>query len=344
MEGIYISIKNRLRKKSQEDGITASLLHFAYILSSNSIFQAIVTTALTAAISVMIGFLLFNIWLYVLIAADIVVVSIFAWINLHTQGKLEDLKWYQRTVKSHMEIESIATNDFIKLIKHVLNKAQAKEKPDPRGQWNLQKAAFYVCRSIYNILEKEFGSTEHYVTVYQRFRRETGEDYVKMIAYFSKLGTTEPDNYMKEYKINDGQEYFCKIFNSNDSSVRVLESQKEVSKIFFVRENRRQREEKIQQYIGIPIAINGFEENGKGKNNGIGLLLQIDVDIPKFFGKDKSEVEEKAYNVFFPFATFLHMAYEMGRFIDTSFDKWYTVPRKRNKKEEKEYAASSNRG
>ena len=97
-----------------------------------------------------------------------------------------------------------------------------------------------------------------YVPVYQRLKGQEGEDdIIKLIAYHGRLATAQPTDYMKRYSIND-KDYFAKIIKSNNSQIRILENQQKVRENFLIHESSREREEKICQYIGIPILVSGF--------------------------------------------------------------------------------------
>ena len=101
--------------------------------------------------------------------------------------------------------------------------------------------------------------------------------------------------------------YHSYIFASGDNSIRVLSNKKEVEEYFVPHKKSESRELDIQQYIGIPISVPDF---------GIMLLLQIDTDIPKLFGKDRQEMKEFAASAIFPFSQFLYMAYEQSNLTE----------------------------
>lgn len=321
------SLKNRIRKKAQEDSILGKFLSLGYMLFSNGIFQSLVSAIGAIILAVFTGLGIYNGWFVGFLLIYILLILLSGWVTEHTRGKNSDLVWFQKAIENHRVIESRTTNSFIKLAKKVYahprtGSAARLTLKGLHSDWDFQNAAFSVCYGIYNMINSISNCKNLYVSVYQRLKGQEGEDdIIKLIAYHGRLATAQPTDYMKRYSIND-KDYFAKIIKSNNSQIRILENQQKVRENFLIHESSREREEKICQYIGIPILVSGFSKD-EGQINQVGFLLQIDVDIPDFFGKDKQEIEEKAYNILYMYADFLHMSYEMGRFIDSAFEKWY---------------------
>lgn len=135
-----------------------------------------------------------------------------------------------------------------------------------------------------------------------------------MIAYSEKH---EPTSFDKKYKIPDHAEfsedlfgkieYHSYLFASGRKDISVLVNRNEVKKAFILHDYCGDREDKIAQYICIPISPVGL---------GVTFLLQIDTVTPGKFGSDEHSMMEFVNNVIYPFAQFLHMIYEEGRTIE----------------------------
>lgn len=169
--------------------------------------------------------------------------------------------------------------------------------------------AFDICNSIYNIITSKYDlDTECEVTVFKLIG-----DKVKMVAYSNRTGVP-PASYKNYYKIcsNNKKYLFVRLFNEVSPQIHYCANITEVKKEFCYIEESCPREEKICQYIGIPLRTD---------RNKTEVLLQVDVSKPNVFGKTSDEVFKFANNIIYPYITLLHKAFER----DAIFEEYYDL-------------------
>ena len=194
-----------------------------------------------------------------------------------------------------------------------------KEKRIEKGEIseiaNFQELSFRVCNGIHDFIIQKCECDECEVTIFQRFSESEKKDYVRMIAYRNTKNIV-PSTYETKYslKVRKGVDMpvFVSIFNDLNAETKIIENSKKIKKEFITLEGSESREEKICQYIGIPI------KTDRGK---IELVLQIDVSKEKVFGSSYNAVKQFADNVFEPFVSLLHCSYER----DIALNKFYNI-------------------
>lgn len=109
----------------------------------------------------------------------------------------------------------------------------------------------YVCESIQKVITEVYGKdTECQVTV---FKRGITEEQIEMIAY-SNNENRKPNSFMNVYKINSkSRKYHIKIFRNNTETPYCLCNKDEIKSNFNYNKQSKEREEKICQYIGLPL-------------------------------------------------------------------------------------------
>lgn len=181
---------------------------------------------------------------------------------------------------------------------------------------DFQQVSFLVCKAIYDMICNQLECYDCEVTVYQKFGKKQGErwDHVKMIAYATK-DSIIPATYEQLYYINQKatETMFIQLFKQKTTDAIILHNHKAVEKNFKVLEYSREREEKICQYIGIPVKTN---------TNNVICVLQVDVSQKNILGKNYKEVKFFSDKVLKPFSAFLYNAYERDCVFNTLYEIW----------------------
>lgn len=168
--------------------------------------------------------------------------------------------------------------------------------------------SFDVCNSIYNIIVNKYGiDTECEVTIY-RFNPDNNG--ISMIAYANK-NEEPPLTYNRIYSRNADKYLFGKLFKDKNAQIHVCINSMEIKNEFKFLEGSEIREQKICQYIGIPLLT---------ARKRVELLLQIDVSKPNVFGKKKEDVLRYAENIFKPYLMLLNKAYERDLILDGYYE------------------------
>lgn len=261
----------------------------------------------------------FNKYIVILIIF-VVSFNLLSCITMHVKEKNEKWKSLSNSVTQHISAIHIETGTNIyRMHKHTKSsiiKNQLVDKTHFNQIADFQEMSFLVCRSIYDIIERELECYECEVTVYQKFLKGNNKksDNIKMIAYATKESII-PSTYDKSYTINKNapNTVFMKLFKNNQSDAIICHNQKSVKEKFIWLSESEEREKKIHQYIGIPI---------KSNSNNVVCILQIDVAQKKLLGKNYKEVKYFADSILKPFSSILYNAYERDNVFNTFYDVW----------------------
>lgn len=132
-----------------------------------------------------------------------------------------------------------------------------------------------------------------------------------MIAYKTYKDRV-PGSYSEKYDLwNDDSEkkpLHIRIFEKGTSAIIALCNSEQVKEEFVYHEKSKEREEKICQYLGIPL----LDSEGR-----MIFLLQIDVCDSGILGKNKEEMIELGNNIMVPYIQLLYATYEHERSIET---------------------------
>lgn len=179
---------------------------------------------------------------------------------------------------------------------------------------DFQTLSFYVCNELHNFLCNNLECGEIEVTVFQRCVDSKNRSIARMIAY-KNTNNTVPASYAEEFTLSHRQQtsvpLFVKIFNDKNADIKILENKVAVQKEFEFLSNSAVREQKICQYIGIPIRTN---------RNMVEVLLQIDVTKEKSLGKKYNDIKQFAECVLIPFCNLLHCSYERDLILNKFYD------------------------
>lgn len=299
-----------IRIQGQKNTTIGHLIQFIYRFFANSFVQATTSILGTIIIAVLIGRGSYG-WLFSICVILYCIFTILsAWANEHIRDKIRDTKVFQRALygmATSMRTWAINLQKTAGFLKTTLEKKDIDilKKLD---RIDFQSAACLVCETLRDTLSKNEEKDDVYVTVFQK----TSPDKCKMIAYSVNY---EVSSYGVEYDIPSQNEedlfgkieYHSYVFYSGIKEITTFHTHELVMKAFVIHSNSEEREKNIQQFICIPISPAKL---------GVTFLLQVDTNVPNFFGDNKKAVDDFAKNIIFPFAQILHMAYEQSRMIE----------------------------
>lgn len=247
----------------------------------------------------------------VLLSMVILIHNIVAEILLRKERK--DLKYWdllEESYRSHCNLNRRSAAKIFrlnKIIKKQLEKGQPVDIMVFDKMADFHTISFDVCNSIYNMIVNKFGvDTKCEVTIYQAV-----DNGVSMVAYANENNET-PLSYKRRYTKNYQKYLFGKIFKDLNAQIFVCVNQQEVRDNFKWLHGSEVREQKICQYIGIPLLT---------ERKKIELLLQIDVSKPNVFGKNREEMMKYAKHIFQPYMMLLNKTYER----DLIFNGYYDI-------------------
>lgn len=310
----FNDINTFILESSHKNGAMGDLIRFAYKFFSHEWIDIITSIIGTIIIALLIGCGDYSIRLVVACVIYVVLLLLSTWAKAYKHGIHKSLIDSNKSLNSISSVIDSWQHDLYNCAKNInRNKNKDQEVIDTLlSDLSFQRAAFYVCRSIRNLVVEQcqINMDDIYITVFQRI--QTGSsDVCKMIAYSC---TQEPTTYGHSYSIpkkgkNNKKkiEFHTQKFAMNETNITVALNRTEVDKYFIMHPDNKDREEKIQQYICFPIAI---------AKSGVLFLLQLDTSVDGLFGNDANDVKEFIANNVYPFGQFLHMVYEEQRTLE----------------------------
>lgn len=283
-----------------------------YLFFSNDYVQTVVSLIGTIAIGLMTAFQYFGVWFWLTIVIYCISVVLTAWANRYLREKMNETRLLKQAllgIDVVLRAWGVRMQTCAKKLKNLSLSTDKLAIDKTLSETDFQAAAFTVCEKLCDSLSKYCDDDSVYITLYQKYE-ENGIFKCKMIAF---SGNHEPSSYGAIYTIPEYDEglrgkveYHTLMFAENKTDISTFCNHEEITKAFVLHEASRSREEKIQQYICVPIAPAKL---------GVTFLLQIDTDVPDLFGKDHETVDRFAKIAIYPFAQFLHMIYEQARTI-----------------------------
>lgn len=304
----------RLRKASYEDTLKGHSIRLVVLVLNSTMVQSVITIIGPIIFSVVIsvnGISLSIRWCLLLYTLIIIA---FSFVNSYNRRKINDFPLFMHSARLLSGVSHVLAVKNLQLTKYLLESAKG-EKPtlgSLRRICSLQSGGFAICEAIYKLFAEDDEDPHLYVTLYQKSLLN-GEDVCQMIAY-ANYQQEEPATYKTPYSLKpvsekDGKSYFHNvIFNSGSTEIRALPTQEAIRTHFLNHPRNEQREEKLCQYVGIPIMIMGA---------GTVLLLQLDTNKPDFWGKTEGEIVERIENLVRPFVKMLELLYEHDRLVRT---------------------------
>lgn len=303
-------LKNWLRQKSYEGTTFSFFIKLMYGIFSNSYVQAGTSILGTVVIAIFIGRGYYGCYFWGTVIVYCMATILISWANQHLRKKVRDANIFQDALRGMSDILrawAVMMQKSAKAINKVNLTADKKYLFPILDSMDFQSAAFTVCEKLKRYLSEGREADGIYVTVYQRYVKDS-ESRCKMIAYSMNH---EPTSYGQEYVIPKSTdvkfgevEFHSYVFAIERKDPLVFSTHDEIMSAFVLHNGCEEREEKIQQYICIPIAP---------AKEGVVFLLQIDTCLEGHFGQDKTAVEEFARNTIYPYAQALHLMYEQCR-------------------------------
>lgn len=299
-------------ESSRKKGAVGDLIRFAYKFFSHEWVDIITSITGTVIIALLIGCGDYSIRLVIACTIYVVLLLLSTWAKAYKHKIHKNLIDSSKSLNSLSNIIDSWQYDLYSCAKKI---NQNKDKDQEviaafLSDLSFQSAAFYVCRSIRELVAEQYqiNIDDVYITVFQRIQ-SASSDVCKMIAYSC---TQEPTTYGHSYTIpkrvkNKKIEFHTYKFAMNETNITVALNRTEVEKCFVMHQDNLEREEKIQQYICFPIAI---------AKSGVLFLLQIDTSVEGLFGNDTDSAKKFVANNVYPFGQFLHMVYEEQRTIE----------------------------
>ena len=297
----------------QKNRTVSAFIHFLYEFFSNNYIQTAINFAGTTAIALMTAFQHFNVWLYIIIAMYGICLLFIAWAECYKKEQLIEAKNLAQSLRG-MNIVlrkwAITHQETTKKIVNLSPRTIKQTLPSTLAEINPQNAAIAVCENLQMHLTKFCESDDIYITVFQKFQSADDKFICRMIAH---SGDHSPSSYDNKYEILKNEdakvgeiEYHTYIFSKDATDIYVLPNHEDVCKSFKKHNGCEDREEQIQQYIGVPIKI---------AKQGVTMLLQIDTNKKGLFGKTKEDVLKFAKTAIYPYAQFLHLVYEENKTV-----------------------------
>jgi len=305
----------RLRKASYKDNLKGHLIRLIVLLLNSPITQSLVTIVGPIIFSIVAAKKKLSMGLIIAILAYSILIVAFAIINDYNKRKIVDFPLFMYSTRLLSSVSHALAVKNLQLTKHLCDTANGK-KPSLgtlRRICCLQNAGFAICEAVYNLFAETDTEPHLYVTLYQKTTTNDKKDICQMIAY-ANYQQEEPVTYKTPYLLEKGigrdrRTFFHnEIFLDGSTEIRALATYEDVRIHFIDHPQNAQRENRICQYVGIPIMIMGA---------GTVLLLQLDTDKPGFWGKTSDEITERIENLVRPFVKMLELFYENDRLIRT---------------------------
>lgn len=298
-----------IRTQGQKGTALSYFIQFVYRFFANSYVQAGISILGTVIIAVLIGKGSYGVLFYICVGLYCVMTTLSAWANEHIREKIKDTKAFQRMLYglgASMRSWSVSLQKSASFLRNTHEKKD-KEILKKLDRIDFQAAAFTICEILSRYLSKDEQENDVYVTIFQR----TGADSCEMIAYSKNHEVNTFDvKYSipaKDKAVFGKVEYHSYVFATGEKEITSFHTHDLVMKAFVIHDKSKEREEDIQQYVCIPIAPAKL---------GVTFLLQVDTNIPDYFGNSKKAVNDFAQNVIYPFAQMLHMMYEQARLLE----------------------------
>ena len=303
----------KLRATAHEDSIIGHSLRILVLLLNSTCIQSLITIVCPIIISIITTKVKRSSIIVIMLLYSVTVVAI-TMINNYNRRKILQFPLFVRsTHQISAALYTIYTTMFS------LTEALSEKKnlrnlslSDIRRQCSIQTSGFAICRAVLSLFADESEKSPVYVTLYQK-TSSNGKEFCQMIAYANSKHE-EPVTYKTPYLLNEDERfmyYHNKIFIDGNTAIHVLPNKEQVQRFFRIHPKMAEREKKICQYVGIPI---------KGLAEDTSLLLQLDTDVPDFWGESETEILERIENLLHPLFQLLALAYEQDRLVTVLYN------------------------
>lgn len=335
---LYFYIIFFLRQRIKNRGIKNFLLGLAKIFAS-PLFTVIITIIFPYLIDC------YNSQINIIVLLWMFGVIINMLCNEYINGKNKLYKFFSSSLSRTKNVHQYTAEKIFttrKNLPNIINFIVEKKRVGKEIEeyyFRFESAARIACETMYNIIKDVTGYTEHQVTVYKRFQDRQGKscpkrcplkdecstfnqkkEWTKMIACHNKYGSLSTSfnqehcfEYYQAIKDDSNNEqrkkhFYIHFFSRNKTEIEVLTGKKNIQEKFLFHESTKSREEKICQYIGIPLFY--VEEDFEGQlcadiNNDTRKqqhvtysIIQIDFQDQGVIGKTEEDIKDFIENVF----------------------------------------------
>lgn len=298
-----------VRTQSQNDTAFSHAIQFVYLVFANTYTQALTSILGAVIISVLIGVQSFGIFLWTCIFLYCLSTILIACANKHIKGKAKDVQAFQHALYgmgTSLRSWALSMERATKLLKK--GSISAKKCNLENLNIDFEAAACLVCETLCSNLSRNGEKDDVFVTLYERI----DNDECKIIAHSLNYEQNTHDYENTIPKPCDsvasgeiaGHPY---VFYPGKKEIIALHNHDLVMESFGTNGNYGKFGRDIQQYICIPIVI---------QMSDIMFLLQVDTNVPNFFGNNKKAVKDFAKNIIYHYAQLLRMMYEQSCVIN----------------------------
>lgn len=318
----------RLKAIAHKDTVIGHFVAATIRILRHYISQVVLSALGTVAIAVLIGFQFDTFFLWITVLMYLILQFGICACQDYEKSLQEDikdnlesvkekyskiekqLKETQHLVHSMTVLQMSAGKNIYRVAKHIKHNGWYYEISQLREVFGFQRMCMEVCREIYDVCKDMKPDFTYYITVFQKIENhQMHKNTCRMIAYSNQDGS-EPLSFHTIYdlqKISNGvkEEPFHNVILANqEAKPRILIGAKDIRKHFIWHPENKTREESIQAYIGIPVAV---------CNRQISFLLQIDCNNERGFGDNAEATAMFAEQIIRPYALYLSMIYEFDR-------------------------------
>ena len=338
ISALYQYFIDNIRIKTKSKAVKKAVYSITKVFSS---------PVFTAAITVVVPYLIdkYNSQINVITTIWILLVFLNVICSDYIKGRNKAQKWFLTALRSFKRIQRGTARKLFdtrqnmpRIINSIIkSKGIGKELED--FYFRFDTAAEIACEEIYQIIKDVTGYTEHQVTVYRRFQDKNGKEcptscplvnncinfnnkkeWTRMVACHNKNGkesmSREQEHCFEYYLMEESernsemkkQHFYIKFFSKNKIKMEIVTGKDQIKNCFLFHESCRDREEKIEQYIGIPLyfpaakAENDLcaDVNNECRNlqHVTYAVLQIDFKNKGILGKTDQSIQEFVENVF----------------------------------------------
>lgn len=294
-----------VRTHGQSDTAISHALQFAYRVFGNIYVQTIISFLGTTLISILTGFHSFGIFLWICIFLYFIFTIFITWANSHVRGKVKDVKAFQHALYgmgTSLRSWALSLERATRLLKK--GNISAKNFNLENLNINFETAASLVCETLCSSLSRKDERDDVYVTLYKRIDVDKCQMIAHSLNYEPPLFDYEnaipkPCNSAapSETAVHSYVLYF------GNKGITALHNHDSIMKEFERNGNCAKVRKDIQQYVCIPIVH---------QTSDIMFLLQVETNIPNFFGDNEKAVKDFAKNIIYHYAQLLHMMYEQS--------------------------------
>ena len=344
LEG-YQTLIDVLRRKLNIP-VLKPIIVFIITRLSSPIFSAIITIILPFVLEIY-----FEKATFIIICWSVLVVTNAVCCD-YSMGRNRAKKWFLAALKKCTPLYNDTEKLMFKSRKEIkkvladINESSKFNRSMLEQQFNFDKAAQIVCDSIFEIIKEVTENDTHQVTVFRVFNDNTSDcpqncpnidscknkprkQYVQMVGCTNKTKKDSSSSaqkhcvdYCVKVKTNEGElekkHFYIHFFVENSNEIEVITGNSNIRKRFLFHEKTKAREEKIDEYVGIPIFCLD-PDFGKDKHTTY-AVIQIDFQKKGYLGKTEASIIEFVENVFGEMTAYLNCCLQVEAMIERLYE------------------------